>query len=53
MFRAGANFVRVDVFASKDGVPVEDLKAEDFDVSEDGARADGRDLRARPDRIGR
>ncbi len=28
----------MDVFASKDGVPVEDLKAEDFDVAEDGAR---------------
>ena len=38
VFRAGANFVRVDVFASKDGVPIEDLKAEDFEVSEDGAR---------------
>jgi VWFA-related protein len=35
VFRGRANFVRVDVFASKDGVPVEDLKAEDFEVSED------------------
>ena len=36
VFRGGANFVRVDVFATKDGVPVEDLKAEDFEVAEDG-----------------
>ncbi|HNV02428.1 MAG TPA: VWA domain-containing protein [Vicinamibacterales bacterium] len=36
MFRAGANFVRVDVFASKDGAPVEDLEASDFEVLEDG-----------------
>jgi VWFA-related protein len=35
VFRGGANFVRVDVFATKDGVPVDDLKAEDFEVSED------------------
>jgi VWFA-related protein len=35
VFRAGANFVRVDVFATKDGVPVDDLKAEDFEVLED------------------
>lgn len=38
VFRAGANFVRVDVFASKDGVPVEDLQATDFEVFEDGDR---------------
>jgi VWFA-related protein len=37
VFRVGANFVRVDVFASKNGVPIEDLKAEDFEVSEDNA----------------
>ena len=36
VFRGGANFVRVDVFATKNGVPVEDLKAEDFEVAEDG-----------------
>ena len=36
VFRGGANFVRVDVFATKNGVPVEDLKAEDFDIAEDG-----------------
>ena len=36
IFRGAANFVRVDVFATKNGVPVDDLKAEDFEVSEDG-----------------
>ncbi|MFO7692922.1 MAG: VWA domain-containing protein [Vicinamibacterales bacterium] len=36
VFRGGANFVRVDVFATKDGVPVEDLKAEEFEIAEDG-----------------
>jgi VWFA-related protein len=35
-FRTEANFVRVDVFATLRGVPVRDLKAEDFDVFEDG-----------------
>ncbi len=36
VFRGGANFVRVDVFATKNGVPVDDLKAEDFEIAEDG-----------------
>jgi VWFA-related protein len=36
VFRGAANFVRVDVFATKDGVPVQDLKAEDFEIAEDG-----------------
>ena len=36
-FRAGINFVRVDVIISdKNGNPVGDLQAADFDVSEDG-----------------
>jgi VWFA-related protein len=35
-FRTGATFVRVDAFVTKGGVPVEDLKAEDFVVKEDG-----------------
>ncbi|MCX6553214.1 MAG: VWA domain-containing protein [Acidobacteria bacterium] len=35
IFRAGANFVRVDVFATKDGKPVADLTAGDFEVFED------------------
>lgn len=36
-FRTEANFVRVDVYPTKDGKPVQDLKAEDFEVLEDGA----------------
>lgn len=35
-FRTEANFVRVDVFPTRDGVPVKDLTAADFDVREDG-----------------
>ncbi len=36
-FRGGINFVRVDVIASaRDGTIISDLKAEDFDVTEDG-----------------
>jgi VWFA-related protein len=35
-FRTETNFVRVDAFASRDGVPVHDLRAEDFEVFEDG-----------------
>jgi len=37
VFRVGANAVRVDVFATKNGVPVEDLTADDFEVLEDNA----------------
>ena len=37
VFRAGINFVRVDVIVSdKSGVPVADLKQTDFEVLEDG-----------------
>ena len=36
-FRVEANFVRVDAYPLKDGKPVFDLKAEDFEVFEDGA----------------
>ena len=35
-FRADANLVRVDVYPTIDGQPVRDLKAEDFEVLEDG-----------------
>ena len=35
-FRAEANFVRVDVYVTEDGVPIRDLNAEDFAVFEDG-----------------
>ena len=34
-FRGGTNAVRVDVFATKDGVPVQDLAATDFELFED------------------
>jgi VWFA-related protein len=36
-FRGGANMVRVDVFATKSGEPVQDLTAADFEVYEDNA----------------
>lgn len=36
-FRVEANFVRVDTYPSKDGRPLMGLKAEDFEVYEDGA----------------
>ena len=36
-FRAETNLVRVDVYATKDGVPVQDLTAADFEVFEDNA----------------
>jgi VWFA-related protein len=36
-FRVEANFVRVDAYPVKDGKPVLGLKAEDFEVYEDGA----------------
>src|SRR3954451_13639588 len=35
-FRTEANFVRVDAYPVKDGRPVMDLQAEDFEVREDG-----------------
>ena len=36
-FRAGVNFVRVDVIVNdRSGKPVDDLKPEDFEVTEDG-----------------
>ena len=35
-FRTEANYVRVDVYPTKDGQPVQDLRAEDFDVRENG-----------------
>lgn len=34
-FRTEANFVRVDVYATRGGVPVQDLTQNDFEVSED------------------
>jgi VWFA-related protein len=35
-FRTQANFVRVDVYPTQGGNPVMDLRAEDFEVAEDG-----------------
>jgi len=37
-FRTEANYVRVDVYPTKGGVPVQDLRLEDFEVLENGAR---------------
>jgi VWFA-related protein len=36
IFRVEANFVRVDAYPTADGRPVVDLRADDFDVLEDG-----------------
>jgi VWFA-related protein len=36
-FRVESNFVRVDAYPVRDGKPVLDLKADDFEVYEDGA----------------
>jgi VWFA-related protein len=37
-FRTEANYVRVDVYPTKGGQPVQDLRAEEFEVLENGAR---------------
>src|SRR4051812_35963345 len=36
-FRTDTNLVRVDVYATRGGVPVQDLTAADFELSEDNA----------------
>ncbi len=36
VFRSDANFVRVDVYPTRDGQAVQDLRAEEFEVQEDG-----------------
>lgn len=36
VFRAGAHYVRVDVYPMRDGQPLRDLRADDFEVFEDG-----------------
>ena len=35
-FRTGANYVRVDMYATRDGKPIEDLKIDEVDIVEDG-----------------
>jgi VWFA-related protein len=37
VFRAGAHYVRVDVYPTRNGTPIRDLKADDFELLEDGA----------------
>jgi VWFA-related protein len=37
VFRTEANYIRVDAFVTRDGAPVPDLTAADFEVLEDGA----------------
>jgi VWFA-related protein len=37
-FRTGTNVVRVDMFAMRDGKVVDDLKASDVEISEDGVK---------------
>jgi VWFA-related protein len=37
-FRTDANYVRVDAYPTRDGKPIEDLKAEDFELLENGVR---------------
>src|SRR5688572_8749279 len=36
VFRAGANYVRVDMYATRDGVPIQDLQASELEVLENG-----------------
>ncbi len=35
-FRTGANYVRVDMYATEDGVPVDDIRREEIELLEDG-----------------
>jgi VWFA-related protein len=35
-FRSGSNYVRVDMYATRDGQPIEDLTADEVEVLEDG-----------------
>lgn len=37
-FRGGANYVRMDMFATADGQPVEDLRQDEIELLEDGTR---------------
>src|SRR6476469_4545533 len=40
VFRAGAHYVRVDAYPTRDGKIIEGLTADDFEVFEDGKRQD-------------
>jgi len=64
-FRTEANYVRVDAYPTRNGVPVQDLTADDFEVFEDGkpqavqqfehvivSPAGPQSLRAEPNTIG-
>src|SRR5688572_10874895 len=35
-FRTGANYVRVDMYATQDGAPVHDIRREELEILEDG-----------------
>jgi VWFA-related protein len=35
-FRGGVDFVRVDMYASRDGAPITDLRADEIEIREDG-----------------
>jgi VWFA-related protein len=63
-FRAGANYVRVDMYATRDGQAIEDLKADEVEVLEDNvvqkveafehvkvAPAGSQELRAEPNSV--
>src|SRR5918993_4723141 len=39
-FRTGGNYVRVDVYATRNGTPVTDLRQDEFTILEDGKRQD-------------
>jgi VWFA-related protein len=64
VFRTEANFIRVDVFPTKDGIPVKNLTAADFELLEDGVaqkietfqyvevRSTPQELRQEPNTIG-
>lgn len=36
-FRTGVNYVRVDMYATRDGKPIEDIRKEEVEILEDGA----------------
>jgi hypothetical protein len=63
-FRTGANYIRVDMYPTRDGVAVTDLRVEELEVLEDGVAqkieafehvlvrpAGGQDTRVEPDSV--